>query len=98
MFRPQYLLFFEQDGESVIGLTVAAYSADLQILDGRIEEPEEGGSYFSTYAVTGSGRSPDAPISPEEGVALVCEATGAKAVEVPELVLRAGWMPLLALW
>lgn len=97
-FGPQYLLFFEQHGEPVIGLAVAAYSADLQIVDGRIKEPDEGGSYFSTYAVTRSGRSPYAPISPEQAVAQVCEATGAKAIELPELVSRAGWMPLLALW
>lgn len=98
MFGPQYLLFFEQDGEPVISLGIAAYSGDLEIRDGRIKQPYEGGSYFSTLAVTRSGRSPYAPISPEEAVAQVCEATGAKAVEVPELVLRAGWKPMLALW
>jgi hypothetical protein len=37
-------------------------------------------------------------MTPEEAVAIAYEKTAARATQVPELVLRAGWHPLLALW
>jgi hypothetical protein len=98
MFGPQYLLFFDSGDEHVLGLSIAAYSNDLRIENGTIRQPMEGGSYFATQAVARAGRWPYQPVTPEEAVEAVNRRTGAKASEVPELVLRAGWHPLLALW
>jgi hypothetical protein len=98
MFGPEYLVFFDSGDKHVLGVSVAAYSGDLQIEKGRIRQPYEGGAYFTSLAVGTSGRWPYQPITPEEAVAVVHHATGAQTVDVPELVLRAGWLPLLALW
>jgi hypothetical protein len=98
MYGPQYLVFFDQGAEPELGVAISAYASDLTIENGNVREPREGGSYFTTHAVARSGRSPYVPVSPEEAVAIVSERTGAKVTQVPDLILRAGWHPLLAMW
>jgi hypothetical protein len=101
MFGPWYILHFTSGGEPVLGVAVSAYSTDLEVRNGTIHQPVEGGSYFTAWAVAAAPTAGFAyhPVSPEAAVAQVSARTGAKVTDVPALTLRnAGWLQLLAHW
>jgi hypothetical protein len=54
MFGPQYLVFFTSGEVPVLGLAISAYSTDLEIRNGLVHQPLEGGSYFMSRAVSAS--------------------------------------------
>jgi len=100
MVGPWYLLQLTLRGEPVVALAVSAYSTDLQVRDGVIHEPVEGGEYFA-FRTLGMRRGGEArfPVSPEESVQYVSTTTGARVVRVPELVLRnSAWSQFNAQW
>lgn len=100
MIGPWYLLQFMDGDEPVLAFAVSAYSTDLEIRNGIVREPVEGGEYFTFRAITGSTvTGPGFPVSPEEAIAHVHAVTGAKVVRVPELVLRnSAWSQFSAQW
>jgi len=99
-YGPWYILHFRDASGPVLGVAVSAHATDLRIEDGLVRQPEEGGNYFATFAVplTSHAHASYHPLSPEEAVVQVATATGARITEVPILVRRAGWHPLLSLW
>ena len=100
MIGPWYILQLTAAGEPVVALAVSAYSTDLQIRDGIIREPAEGGEYF-TFQTIPADRDGSAALSmsPEETVEYVNSITGARVTRVPELVLRnSAWSQFNAQW
>ena len=98
MYGPWYVVYFEASEAPVLGVAISAYATDLEVRNGRINEPALGGEYYLTHVISTRGRSPLNPLSPEEAVEHVATRTSAKVTEVPELVLRPGWHPLQAVW
>lgn len=90
-FGPMYLVHFRTGGEVVLTVAVAAYASDLEIDDhGRVVEPMLGGGYFHPAAVSiDPAHTPVryVPVSPEDAVEQVAKLTGARVVEVPQLIL-----------
>jgi hypothetical protein len=98
---PWYIASFTERGRPAVGIAIAAYGTELEIRDGGLHEPQECGNYFLTTPVVTDRRSRFRydPVSPEEAVARIGEATGAKITRVPELWIRgAGWHPLFSGW
>jgi hypothetical protein len=100
MLGPWYVLHFTDGREAVLAVAISAYSTDLEIRNGAIRQPAEGGTYFMTSAVaaTSAVRGPYYPVTPEDAVALAGKLTGARIDAAPELVLRAGWHPVMSAW
>jgi|GEM_PF-2417491 hypothetical protein len=102
IYGPMYMVPLESGGEVVALLSISAYSTDLRIdTDGTVLMPVLGGSYFFTEAVAPAPREPRfhyEPVTPEEAVKRVGEATGARVNETPALLRRAHYHPSLAMW
>lgn len=100
MLGPWYVLHFTDGRQPVLAVALSAYGTDLEIRDGTIHQPAEGGAYFMTSAVaaTDTVRGPYHPVTPEDAVALGGELTGARIDAAPELVLRTGWHPVMSAW
>jgi hypothetical protein len=98
-YGPYFLVTLKAGAVPVVIVAVSAYNTDVSILgDGRIR--------LSTYHgadIIANGIPMDTTqysfVSPEEAVARVTQATGAKAVEAPRLVLPGiRQMPVLPVW
>lgn len=102
-YGPVYLVHFMTVSERVLTIGVSAYGTDLRVdAEGRIVSPMLGGTYFFPVAVSidpTTGPTRYVPVTPEDAVAQVASATGARIVEVPQLVLRDRDLhPALAQW
>jgi len=98
-YGPWYHVTFASGGSPVILMAVSAYLTDYKITDnGLLAIPLASGNDFVHMAIS-PGSDGFAPMSPEEAVARVASATGARVDRTPELVLRGGSSsPLFAAW
>ncbi|HLL84938.1 MAG TPA: hypothetical protein VK420_19875, partial [Longimicrobium sp.] len=102
MYGPMYIVPLQSGDEVVALLCISAYATDVEInTQGLVETPRLGGSYFFSKAVAPNPPNPRfrfVAVSPEEAVEHVAKRTGARATEVPELVLLPGYHPASAAW
>lgn len=86
-FGPFHLFTLATRREPEVLLAVSAYSSEVGIHpDGKLDMPGQSGMEFVTSGVPiGDGRG--SLLGPEEAVVRVGRATGARVVEVPELVM-----------
>lgn len=83
------------DGKQIVSIAVSALATDLTVAKGHIIGP--GGAQFTSAGIPVSLSA--APISPEEAAMMAAEASGARVVTVPELVLPPPpFPPQLAKW
>jgi|SRR5687768_10864555 len=98
-YGPWYQVTLTSRGLPVIQMAVSAYLTDYDVTPaGDLDIPVLHGNDFVHMGI-----SPDAegfsPLGPEEAVALVAQASGARIERVPELVLRGAFTsPLVAVW
>lgn len=101
-FGPFYLFTLGSGREPEVLMAVSAYATDVRIdLDGKLDRPRQSGMEFVTHGVP-VGTSPDGEgslLAPEAAVVRVGRATGARVIEVPELVMmNIPYGPLNAAW
>lgn len=97
-FGPYYVVTLVEGTEPVLLVAVSAFNTDVRVDDrGEIHETPLGGNEFRSAAFPRDGRTYRF-LSPEEAVQRVARATGARAAQAPELLLRGGWHPSMAVW
>jgi hypothetical protein len=103
---PKYLILFHNGPEPVLVVSVAAYATEAWIDEqGRMLTPVQSGDEVSVFALSPSASSGfGLQVNlPEQAVARVGRATGARTARVPELVLRGHptgfpYDPALSIW
>lgn len=98
-FGPWYLVSMVSGEEPVLLVAVSAYATDLKI-DGHgyLVEPLLSGNDLVTWTISASPKG-YRPATPEQAVALVGRATGARTERVPELwLLDSSHHPGSAVW
>ncbi|HEX2722960.1 MAG TPA: hypothetical protein VHM24_08580 [Gemmatimonadaceae bacterium] len=103
-FGSYYLVWFTEDGDPSLLLAVAANNGDVKIdSDGQLLLPKLSGGEFRGQGIPRSQSAGAArrfmPLTPEQAVITLGQASGAKIREVPELVLlEISNAPVTAAW
>ena len=94
-----YLMTLDRGGDPQVRLAVSAQLTDYMIDSGYVIDPPRPGQDFLPDGLR-ADHSIGFLFSPEQAVALVARATGAKVRQVPRFVLRGAtdYTPNLALW
>jgi hypothetical protein len=98
-YGPWYHITLTSGGLPVVQMAVSAYLTDYKVDEtGRLVLPILSGNDFVHIGIS-SESDGFAPLGPEEAVARVAEASGARIDRAPELVRRGGFSsPLFAAW
>ncbi len=86
-FGPWYLVRLTSGATPVLLIAVSAYNTDLKVDGvGKLIIPELSGNDFEAMAIA-RGRTGFKPVTPEEAVTHIGQATGARTSQVPSLLL-----------
>jgi hypothetical protein len=92
---PWYVqVFVDREGEPRVVMELSALAHTVAIADGKLADRGVAHEYFRARAAVDPY-----VVSPEQAVAHLCAATGAKVTEMPSLVRRSGgWAAAMSFW